>query len=190
MGVQFSHKATRFSAERLTIKLTGDEMTRDEIIKHIVDNNIIHVDMNSGCIIGARNKKIGYYNNQGREVITYRNGKRYVKILSHRIVAYVKFGDKLFEYETVDHIDGNCKNNHPHNLQLMSMFENQHKAYTEEYPQFGENNFMAKLTEKDVVAIKYNEYNKTLNNKQLAKKYNVTHQSISNIRLGKNWSHI
>jgi len=39
-------------------------------------------------------------------------------ILVHQLVAYQKFGEKLFESETVRHLDGDCRNNMEDNISI------------------------------------------------------------------------
>lgn len=41
----------------------------------------------------------------------------------HRIIAEQKLGRALSKGEVVHHIDGNSRNNHPDNLQVMSQSE-------------------------------------------------------------------
>lgn len=49
-------------------------------------------------------------------------GKTYVKLNSrhmHRVVAEQKIGRKILPHEVVHHIDGNKRNNHPENLEVI-----------------------------------------------------------------------
>jgi hypothetical protein len=46
-------------------------------------------------------------------------------VMVHRLVAYQKFGMKMFESNTlVRHLDGNCKNNNPENIAIGSPSDN------------------------------------------------------------------
>ena len=53
------------------------------------------------------------------------NSKKSFEIKVHRFVAYLKFKEKIFEKDiVVRHLDGNCKNNNPDNLELGTMHDN------------------------------------------------------------------
>lgn len=52
------------------------------------------------------------------------NTRTTFKIHTHRLVAYQKYGEKLFDYECVRHLDGNKLNNQPENITVGSLSEN------------------------------------------------------------------
>jgi len=52
------------------------------------------------------------------------NTRNRFKLFTHRMVAYQKYGDTLFNYECVRHLDGNKLNNQPENIDVGSMSEN------------------------------------------------------------------
>jgi len=69
----------------------------------------------------AQNGYLRFYGISGSRTDNTRNT---FKIHTHRLVAYQKYGDNLFDYECVRHLDGDKLNNHPANISIGSMSEN------------------------------------------------------------------
>lgn len=93
------------------------------------------------------------------QVLIYNDKKTPRVVRVHRLVAEA-FLEKAHTTATVDHIDNNKTNNNASNLQWMTISENTKKAVEDKLHAFGEKNFAAKLTEKDVRHIR-DEYFKT-----------------------------
>lgn len=111
----------------------------------------------------------------------YKSGKRY-GYLVHRLVA-LHFVEGYFEEATVDHIDGNIKNNHYQNLRWMSHSENSRIA------KIGAKNPQAKLTEEIVQEIKI-KLAQGFSSRRLAKMYGISRWVIQDITYGKTWNHV
>lgn len=88
---------------------------------------------------------------------------------------------------TVDHKDGNRKNNHISNLRWMERIDNT-KTRRKTCP--GELNHFAKLTNAEVVEIKRLLQDGKLSLRQIGDMYGVHRSTISNIKRKQNWSWI
>jgi len=49
---------------------------------------------------------------------------KHTKLFIHRFLMYVRYGNKIFNYDTIRHLDGNKLNNSDSNLKLGSQKEN------------------------------------------------------------------
>lgn len=113
---------------------------------------------------------------------------------AHRLV-YRHFNGVIPAELTINHIDGNKRNNDPNNLELAT-----HKEQTEHAIKVlgwqpitppkvflnGESNGQAKLTKKEVVEI----INSSEKGVVLADKYSISTANVSRIRNGKLWGHL
>lgn len=100
------------------------------ILELIKDDNYI---INKNGTIFTYIQLNGVKGNKLREV-TYHKKDKYLRIYYknkrvrlHRVI-YAKFNGKLNNRLTIDHIDGNPKNNNPSNLQLLSFHKNLKKG--------------------------------------------------------------
>lgn len=166
-----------------------------EIWKDISDYNGLYQVSNLGRIKSfKRNREIilkpfknrcGYYQvdlNKNTKGKTYTN---------HRLVMFAFKLEEKFEYNEVNHIDGNKENNTLDNLEWCTRSENLKHAYnTGLKSSIGENNSRSKLTEIQVKKIRFYYDNKIFNQSKLSKMYNVNKQSISNIVLYKTWTKV
>lgn len=112
----------------------------------------------------------------------------------HRLVmaAFVK---NIYDKPTVNHIDGNRKNNRLDNLEYA---DHKEQAYHRDnigpskgkssLRVSGSNNPMSKLSE-DIVLSIYNEPS-SLSNRFIADKYNVPYERVRLIRKGEIWKHL
>lgn len=106
--------------------------------------------------------------------------------LVHHLVAEA-FIDNPNGLTEVNHIDGDKKNNHRHNLEWTSHADNiAHAVDTGLTDNKGEKHGMHKLTENNVEHIRRS----ILSGAVLAKHYGISEQTISDIRLGKSWKHL
>lgn len=128
------------------------------------------------------------------------------KIGIHNLVAEAFFGPRprgLY----VNHKDGNKQNNHSENLEYVTPKENaQHASangllpcgdghWTRRTPEkvvlsYGENHGQSKLTESQVLEIRYLYQRGGITQKALGKKYGVHGSAVSNIVNRKNWVHV
>jgi hypothetical protein len=94
----------------------------------------------------------------------------------------------------INHIDGNKLNNSLSNLEWCTHRENcDHALRTGLYDGLcGENSYMAKLTEEDVLYIRKNliPKDKKMGFRAMAKKFNISVWSITDAYYGKTWKHI
>jgi hypothetical protein len=132
----------------------------------------------------------GYYSIQ-----LYKAGKRKGYAV-HRLVA-MHFLINKENYETVDHIDANKKNNHYTNLEWVTNAENSRRKVEKRLHIFGERIYTNKLKEKDVLHIRrefwlnsdnYNQKVETYN--KLVSGYGVCRGTIKEICQNKIWKHL
>ena len=110
------------------------------------------------------------------------------RIAVHRMVA-IAFIENPENKEFVNHIDGNKINNRVDNLEWVTASENSIHAVATGLSPIGEAKTLAKLTEKDVLAIQA-AFEAGEKDFVLARRYGVTSGVISSIRLGKTWKHV
>lgn len=128
-----------------------------------------------------------------KQVKLYNNTGKTKSIVVHRLIAFT-FLENPNEYKYINHIDGNKLNNNLSNLQWCTSSQNNTHAYRtglkkpENYA--GEACYFAKLTEKEVIAIR-EEYklNKPFQ-RRLAEKYNTTITNINMIINRNTWKHV
>src|SRR5574337_2229811 len=96
----------------------------NNVIKNALDNKEYHVDQD-----GVVYKLIEFGKPITPRIVIpqlhqsnrYRIRVNGTKVMLHRVIAYLKFGDKAFEKDwEVHHIDNNPQNNHPSNLALIT----------------------------------------------------------------------
>lgn len=117
------------------------------------------------------------------------NGKRGYA-LAHRMV-YLHFQGPIPNGLTINHENGNKKDNRPENLTLATNSEQQLHATRvlkvgHACRQYGERNSMAKLTAQQVTEIR-SRRNAGERLKTIAMDFNVTDRTISKIALGHRW---
>jgi hypothetical protein len=82
----------------------------------VIDEKVFYKDKEVKINI----KKTGYYGFS----IRLKNGERYI-IMVHRLIAYQKFGDKIFKNNIqVRHLDCNCLNNKNDNISIGTSKDN------------------------------------------------------------------
>lgn len=109
----------------------------------------------------------------------------------HRLVAK-EFCENPNNYDVVNHLDSNPSNNVWTNLEWTTTSGNAIHGYGFGFREAkkGESSHYAKLTEREVLKIRF--YYKTFHphHKELAKMYNVSRGTITKIILRKRWAHI
>jgi len=79
-----------------------------------------------GKVIGIKGESVGFYSQNGylRFKIRDENGDN-KNASAHRLQAYQKFGDRIYQTGTVvRHLDGDSKNNHIDNIEIGTMKDN------------------------------------------------------------------
>ena len=113
---------------------------------------------NKGRVFSIKNNKILAINYAGRyPMVRLYKGKGGSKIpsrLVHRLVAEA-FVDNPYNYNVVNHIDGNRRNNNSSNLEWCTTLQNNRHAYDNNL-----NNFV----EKSAIALKIGQYNARVKN--------------------------
>lgn len=108
----------------------------------------------------------------------------------HRAVAYAFLGDTYRKGLEVNHIDGNKENNRVDNLEWVTKSENQQHESRVLQNRNGENCYMSKLTDEQVVEIYNMCKNTTILYKDIAKMFNTTPPNISHIVNGRRWKYL
>ena len=120
--------------------------------------------------------------------VALQNNNR-VNIRIHRLVA-IHFIPNTKNRLEINHIDGDKKNNNVDNLEWCTRKENVNHAHKIGLvkKRLGEQANFSKLTEKQVIEIKYNTKSMTL--KKISLIYGVSPDCIWRIKAGKNWKHV
>ncbi len=164
---------------------------------------IDHENKHKHIIPKIDKQKLG--NKSKYSYITIKNYKnhKFVTLLLHRIV-WMYYHQKLIpDNLCINHIDGNKWNNHIGNLETISIKENVIHAYTcnlsrvSEYAKtlskergFGEKCIFSKLSDQDVIDIRFKFAKMNYNLLQLAEEYGVTKKHVKNLILGINFPHL
>jgi hypothetical protein len=139
-------------------------------------------NVNTGRILSPGLNSRGYYT-----VTLYKKGECKSATI-HRLLLSA-FLPNTLNKATVNHIDGDKSNNMLNNLEWATHSENTKHSYTKGLAsKKGEDHGRNKLTENDVIKIKY-EY-KGLLYSTIAEIYGVHRTTISSIKRNKTWSHI
>ena len=96
------------------------------------------------------------------------NGKEQYHVYIHKLCAYQKYGDLLFQAECVRHLDGNPLNNRPDNIEIGTQSDNMMDMPKEERQRKAEyaTSFMRKYNKnevRDFYKQNGNSYRKTMN---------------------------
>lgn len=109
----------------------------------------------------------------------------------HRFIMECLLGRELKKNYVVNHIDGNKANNHPSNLEEITIAENTQHAYNHGLAKGkkGSDNASSKLTEDEVKSIPDLRAN-GMSVRQIASKYGVSVKTVYSILTGKRWKHL
>lgn len=78
-----------------------------------------------GEVIGLKGSKVGFFAQNGYLRFKIKEDGADKNASAHRLQAYQKFGDRIYQNGTVvRHLDGDQKNNHIDNIEIGSMRDN------------------------------------------------------------------
>jgi hypothetical protein len=141
----------------------------------------LHIDTKSGTVSGLKTHE----NHKGYLTIKFwhEGCSKYYRV--HEIISFVGGLDLLDK--TVNHINGNKKDNRIANLETMSALENHRKAKETNSFLTGESNPISKLTSVQVEEIRRVSTGRWGEQKELANMFGVDQSTISNILKFKTW---
>lgn len=95
-----------------------------------------------------------------------------------------------FDGATVNHIDGNKKNNFYQNLEWLTVGDNVRHSHQIGLtkPAYGEAHYKSKLKTKDIIAIREMIYKK-IKGRDIAKIFNISEKTVSAIKKNKTRKH-
>lgn len=95
--------------------------SRNELLA--ISNGFI-VNIN-GISLNKKGEEVGSIGSNGYRYISIRNKNRITKVMVHRLQAYQKFGNKIYEEGVVvRHLDGNKLNNSYANIEIGTSIDN------------------------------------------------------------------
>jgi hypothetical protein len=137
-------------------------------------------------------KEVGRLTNKGYRQVTGNINGTEVNCVAHRLIyAYVHGLEELPVDKEINHINGRKDDNCIENLELVSPSENQKHAYKIglKVRKYGEENQSAKLSNREVMAIKVLIENGG-SNSEIAKFFDCTPENINHIKKGVKWKQI
>lgn len=155
----------------------------DWIINVINVGNILDVDVDRGVVLGR--KPFITPDGYERLAVHYKGDRKTYYV--HEIVAVI--GGMNPTDLTINHIDGNKRNNSIKNLECISMEGNRLHAQLNRLLPSGSRNGNSKLTESDVRDIK-KRYGLGEKASSLAREYHVDRTNIWKIISNQTWKHI
>lgn len=142
------------------------------------------VDSKGKCYNPKGQKIRGWEDAQGYLGTTLKFNGIDTHLKFHRLQAYQKYGDKIFNKGImVRHWDGNKKNNAFYNILIGDNADNSLDKIRHGRTNRG-NTWNTKLNKNQVVEI----YNSIDSLKELATKFNISQQSVCDIRKGRTWN--
>ncbi len=148
-----------------------------------------HVD-DGGNLHGPRGIRKCREDKNGYFRFSARTSKGYLsEILVHQLVAYQKFGDEVYEHETVRHLDGNMKNNRPDNIAIGSFSDNFFDCTEDSRKKRAKHaaSFLRGLTTAQLIQLKEDRL-AGMKYDDLSAKYGIAKSTISYILNGKTYS--
>lgn len=139
-----------------------------------------------GNLYNPKGQKItGSINHNGRRSTGIRRkNKTIASVYFHRIVAYVKFGDAIYEEGmVVRHLDGNCLNNSWDNIAIGTDYDNKMDIPKKERQKRASNAHM-KYSNELVKQIR-EDHTKGISYKNLMLKYNISSKGTLSFILNK-----
>ena len=132
--------------------------------------------------ITKKEKILKHGNTKGYDMVVLCVEHKKKAITDHKLVAEA-FICKKENYLQINHIDGNPRNNVVSNLEWCTPYQNTIHALKNKLRK-------TKLSEKDVLEIRYKYNEKNITRKELAQQYSVDYSSIHRIVHNEYWNHI
>ena len=130
----------------------------------------------NGNIYSPNNKLLKNQNSKSYSKFNIYYSKQYINLKVHRLVAFQKYGNKLFEKGiVVRHLDGNPQNNLEENIVIGTASENRLDIPVSKRISLATNaaKHLRKFGDSEIDKIR-NEHNKGLSYNKLMEKYNIT----------------
>lgn len=158
------------------------DFLKDALIKYNKRSNF-NIDLETGEMVGLSKFTTpdGYY----RVSMCHNHKKK--QFYLHEIIAV--YGGLDVVDKTINHIDGNKKNNSIHNLEGLSMEDNRQHAVDTGLMASGSRNGKAKINEEIARDIKQRLINKQMCTK-IAQDLNINVHIVYDIKMGRTWGHV
>ncbi len=137
------------------------------------------------------------YNKSGKQLgSVYKNGYKvyansHYRVYAHRLLyAFYHGVNRLDQFESINHINGDKLDNHKENLEGCSLRENSIHQWKNGMAVRGEECTYSKLTESDVKLIKQMLIAGEKSQYEIARIFNVSRSAILNIKQGNTWKHV
>jgi hypothetical protein len=129
-----------------------------------------------GVVTNPKGKILkGGLNHHGYRVISLRVNNKVYKIQIHRLQAYKKYGEKIFDKDIlIRHLDGIHTNNNIENISIGTSQDNQLDRDKEDLYTFGKIGWIKKQDIKNNTEIRFKIYDDITNNvENIIEKYNL-----------------
>lgn len=149
-----------------------------------------------GVAIGLKKEKIGYKNKEGYVRIKIRDESgNNINVNAHRLQAYQKFGEKIYDKGiVVRHLDGNPSNNSHDNIDIGTMSDNMMDRDPEERRRHAihASSFAKKHNHESIIQFynKCNSYNQTMDEFGISSKGTLHHILNKNEKDFKNYEEL
>ena len=158
-----------------------------ETLQKIIMEGRWKIDVEAGTVIKSRGKQATSIESHGYfQIMTTYQRKDY-RFYLHQIIAVAAGLNPVGK--TINHIDGNKRNNRIENLEVVTLSENVKHAHSTGLHAVGENMANAKLSSDAVYTIR-KMYADGVQQKKLAEMFNVCSGTVHCIVKRKRWKHI
>ena len=139
----------------------------------IYANKLGYKVLKNGTLLNPQNKSIGHYNNKGYKRFTLKKDKKTYFIFVHRLQAYQKYKDMIYNKNIlVRHLDGDKTNNSYSNIVLGTNKDNMLDRDKEAL--IKQANYASSFTKKYNNELVKRFYNKSKSYKLTKEKFNIS----------------